>query len=156
MAGREMHGIARFALRAKSNQGGIETASRDSRASPLQQLGQNRTKVGLKPKSPLRMRKSLRLHWQNRTKVGLKRSLQRFATTSQFTPGAKSNQGGIETILRRLRIAARKHEFWQNRTKVGLKLGHACTSLQRLFCNRAKSNQGGIETFLQLVQHCCV
>jgi len=53
---------------------------------------------------------------QNRTKVGLK--LVNFSGGKDSTVLAKSNQGGIETLLLLHELRERKR---QNRTKVGLK-----------------------------------
>jgi len=84
--------LRRLLWMAKSNQGGIETNARrgllDARCDR-----QNRTKVGLKPCA--RMGGCRRRARQNRTKVGLKRARGSLLRRGRYR--AKSNQGGIET-----------------------------------------------------------
>jgi len=132
-------------IRAKSNQGGIETSSRLP-GTDLQ-LGQNRTKVGLKLWAIFSLRGILCAKsnqggietagaWNFAQAALLAKSNQGGIETRELEhlanscARAKSNQGGIETG--QLYSVLRDFDVGQNRTKVGLK--RPCSTSVLMYC----------------------
>ena len=132
----------------KSDQCGIETQNAWRPRNGQDQLGSNRTNVGLKLKTKPTATKNSP-NSSNRTNVGLKPTIP----DSRRCRGAglKSDQCGIETSVWLVRI--RLGFGCSNRTNVGLKL-FLLPHPQNL-PHWLKSDQCGIETRLRPLAGCC-